>query len=57
MPNVATIAVGIVVIAVIVFAAYYAYRSLKQGKCAGCGCECSKSSDAQDCCGCQKKDR
>ena len=39
MINEATLIVGAAVLGIIFLAAYFSYRSLKQGKCSGCrGC-------------------
>jgi len=39
--NAATLVVGLIVLAVVIAAAYYVYRSLRQGGCDECG-QCKK---------------
>ena len=53
MLNFATLVAGLAVLAVIILAAYYAYRTVKSGGCAGC----PYSKGDPNCEGCRANDR
>jgi len=46
MLNAATLAVGLIVLIVVIAAAYSVYRSLRQGGCDDCG-QCRKKSEKE----------
>ncbi|MCL1810952.1 MAG: FeoB-associated Cys-rich membrane protein [Methanomassiliicoccaceae archaeon] len=54
MLNAATLAIGLAVLLIIAFSAYYTYRSLKRGGCAGCS-GCPDTGRGADCGQCPKK--